>query len=92
MKCFFLSKTFVTIAPQKQLFNGFNALTSKCAGEAEQGGQEGHLPLQFLQSLHRIIIFLHINMSWYHILLLQILAAYSIPGVSNSLQLLILLE
>ena len=33
-------------------------------GEAEQGGR---LPLQFLQSLHKIIIFLHINMSWYHV-------------------------
>ena len=31
--------------------------------------QEGPLPLQFLQSLYRIIIFLHINMSWYHIVL-----------------------
>ena len=46
-------------------------------GEAEQGG---HLPLQFLQSLHRIIIFLHTNMSWYHILPPpQILAVSSVP-------------
>ena len=43
------------------ILNDASTVQLQPTGEAEQ---EGHLPIQFLLSLLRIIIFLHTNMSW----------------------------